>query len=72
VVDMNVILWYIAPCSQYLKRRFGGTYHHLQGRNQPSKKPLPSHLLLWAKVNKSLCLRDEGVVDVGTLFISKN
>jgi hypothetical protein len=27
------IFWYIAPCSTYMNRRFGGTYHlHLQGR----------------------------------------
>jgi hypothetical protein len=31
---MNVaIFWDLAPCSPYVNRRFGGTYHlHLQGR----------------------------------------
>jgi hypothetical protein len=34
------IFWDIAPCSTYMRRRFGGTYHlHLQGRKSASKKP---------------------------------
>jgi hypothetical protein len=53
------IFWDIAPCCPYMNRRFGGTYHpppHLQGRNQPNKKPacyqvarqtLPSQLLAY-------------------------
>jgi hypothetical protein len=34
-VFMNAaVFWDIAPCSPYVDRRFGGTYHfHLQGRN---------------------------------------
>jgi hypothetical protein len=34
VVVTNVaIFWDIAPCTPYVNRRFGGTYHlHLQGR----------------------------------------
>jgi hypothetical protein len=34
VVIKFAIFWDIAPCSPYMNRRFGGTYHlHLQGAN---------------------------------------
>jgi hypothetical protein len=46
VVVMNVaIFWDIAPCSLYVKRRFGGTCLLLQVENQPSKKPAYSRWL---------------------------
>jgi hypothetical protein len=38
---MNVVIfWDIAPCSSYVNRRFGGTYHfHFRVEKQPTKKP---------------------------------
>jgi hypothetical protein len=38
-VVMNVaIFWDMAPCSSYVNRRFGRTYHlHLQDKKQPTK-----------------------------------
>jgi hypothetical protein len=38
-VVMNVaIFWDIAPCSPYVNRRFGETYHlHIQGRKTAAK-----------------------------------
>jgi hypothetical protein len=45
VVMKIVIFWDIAPCSPYMNRRFGGTYHfHLQGRKSAERRlrfPLP-------------------------------
>jgi hypothetical protein len=39
VVSKVSIFWDIALCSQYVNRRFGGTYHlYLQDKNQESKK----------------------------------
>jgi hypothetical protein len=37
---MNVaIFWAIAPCSAYVNKRFGGTYHlHLQGRKSAEQE----------------------------------
>jgi hypothetical protein len=33
------IFWDIAPCSPYMNRRFGGTYHfHLQGRKSAEQE----------------------------------
>jgi succinylglutamate desuccinylase len=33
------MFWDIAPCSRYMNRRFGGTYHlHLQGRKSAEKE----------------------------------
>jgi hypothetical protein len=38
--------WDIAPCSLFVNRNFGGTYHfHLQGKNKPSNKPSCSRCL---------------------------
>jgi hypothetical protein len=43
---------YHLPCSAYVNRRFGDNYHfHLQGKNQPSKKPVCS----WWLRNATCC-----------------
>jgi hypothetical protein len=44
------IFWDTAPCSQFVNRRFGGTYHlHIQGKKsteeEASVQQIPSHLL---------------------------
>jgi hypothetical protein len=50
------IFWDIAPCSLYMNRRFGGTYHlYLQGRKSAKQNnqraQLPSYLLSWLIFN---------------------
>jgi hypothetical protein len=42
VMSNVAIFWDIAPCSPYVNRRFGGTYHHHLQRLKPV---VPSHLL---------------------------
>jgi hypothetical protein len=41
-VVMNfAIFWNIAPCIQYMNRRFGGTYNlHLQGRKSVEQETI--------------------------------
>jgi hypothetical protein len=55
-VVMNVaIFWDIAPCSSYANRCSGRTYHlHLQGKNQPSKKPACSRYLATYGLNSDI------------------
>jgi hypothetical protein len=39
VIIHIAVLWEKAPCSTYVNRRFGGTYHlHLQGRKSAKQE----------------------------------
>jgi hypothetical protein len=65
-----VICWDMAPCSPYMSRRFGGTYHlHFQGRksaeqkkNQREQEQVPSHLLSLVIRSSETSVYIDGVV----------
>jgi hypothetical protein len=39
VITNVIVFWDISPCSPYVNRRFGGTYHlHLQGRKSAEQE----------------------------------
>jgi hypothetical protein len=46
VVMKTANFWDIAPCSPYMNRRFGGTYHfHVQGRKSAEQETSESRWL---------------------------
>jgi hypothetical protein len=45
---MYVVFWYVAPCSFYVNRSFGGPYSfHLQGKKAGSEEPAAATCSRW-------------------------